>query len=61
MPRYDAQRLEPKWQKFWDENATFRTPNPGESELADGNVTLKNMATGEQKTIARNLVAAKLK
>ncbi len=33
----------------------------GESELADGNVTLKNMATGEQKTIARNLVAAKLK
>ena len=25
MPRYDAQRIEPKWQKFWDDNATFQT------------------------------------
>ena len=27
MPRYDFQRIEPKWQKFWDENQTFVTPN----------------------------------
>ena len=27
MPRYDAQRIEPKWQKFWDEHQTFITPN----------------------------------
>ena len=26
MPRYDAGRIEPKWQAFWDENKTFRTP-----------------------------------
>ncbi len=30
----------------------------GESEIADGKVTLKNMKTGEQKTIDRNGVAA---
>lgn len=24
MPRYEASRIEPKWQKFWDENQTFR-------------------------------------
>lgn len=23
MPRYDAQRIEPKWQQYWKENATF--------------------------------------
>lgn len=29
MPRYDAARIEPKWQAYWDEHATFRTPeNP---------------------------------
>src|SRR5690349_13638143 len=27
MPRYDAQRIEARWQKFWDENKTFVTPN----------------------------------
>ena len=27
MPRYDAQRIEPKWQAYWDENQTFRTPD----------------------------------
>ncbi len=27
MPRYDFQRIEPKWQKFWDENRTFVTLN----------------------------------
>jgi leucyl-tRNA synthetase len=27
MPRYDAQRIESRWQKFWDEHKTFVTPN----------------------------------
>lgn len=27
MPRYDANRIEAKWQKYWEENQTFRTPN----------------------------------
>jgi leucyl-tRNA synthetase len=31
MPRYDAQRIEPKWQKFWDEHQTFITPNTPQS------------------------------
>ena len=26
MPRYQPALLEPKWQRFWEENATFRTP-----------------------------------
>ncbi len=25
MPRYDAQRIEPKWQKYWEDQQTFRT------------------------------------
>ncbi|MDQ3330878.1 MAG: class I tRNA ligase family protein, partial [Planctomycetota bacterium] len=25
MPRYDAARIEPKWQAYWDEHETFRT------------------------------------
>lgn len=27
MPRYDAARIEPKWQAYWEEHATFRTPD----------------------------------
>ena len=27
MPRYDPKRIEPYWQKFWDDNQTFRTPD----------------------------------
>jgi len=27
MPRYNPSVIEPKWQKYWDENATFRTPD----------------------------------
>jgi len=27
MPRYDAKRIEAKWQAHWDQNATFATPN----------------------------------
>ena len=26
MPRYQPAQLEPKWQRFWEANATFRTP-----------------------------------
>jgi leucyl-tRNA synthetase len=28
--RYEPSVIEPKWQKFWEENATFRTPGPGD-------------------------------
>ncbi len=27
MPRYDARRIEARWQQYWDENSTFRTPD----------------------------------
>ncbi len=27
MPRYDARRIEAKWQAYWDEQGTFITPN----------------------------------
>lgn len=27
MPRYDAKRIEAKWQAFWDKHGTFVTPN----------------------------------
>ncbi len=26
MPRYDPQRIEKKWQDFWEQNRTFETP-----------------------------------
>ena len=26
MPRYDAKRIEPKWQAFWEQHRTFETP-----------------------------------
>src|SRR5471030_2383230 len=29
--KYTPSELEPKWQKFWAENKTFRTLNPGEA------------------------------
>jgi histidyl-tRNA synthetase len=32
----------------------------GESELAENKVTLKNMQTGEQETVAREEIAAKV-
>ncbi len=28
MPAYHAQRIEPKWQAFWERNKTFRTGDP---------------------------------
>jgi len=27
MPRYNPAEIEPKWQKFWEENQTFKTPD----------------------------------
>jgi leucyl-tRNA synthetase len=30
---YPFDRFEPKWQRFWDESRTFRTPNPGEKNF----------------------------
>ena len=27
MPRYDHQRIEPKWQAYCDEHDTFKTPD----------------------------------
>jgi leucyl-tRNA synthetase len=35
MPRYDPKRIEPKWQRYWEENRTFATPDaiPGRKKL----------------------------
>src|SRR5437660_1660276 len=30
---YPFDRLEPKWQRFWDERRTFHAPNPGEKNF----------------------------
>lgn len=32
MPRYNPAEIEPKWQAFWEENETFRTPEMPEGE-----------------------------
>src|SRR5690606_13231134 len=34
MPRYDASRIEPKWQAYWDEHQTFRTPDQPSADSA---------------------------
>jgi leucyl-tRNA synthetase len=31
MPRYSPETIESKWQSFWNENKTFKTPNPGDA------------------------------
>jgi leucyl-tRNA synthetase len=34
MPRYNPATIEPKWQKYWEENQTFRTPRlPNEKKI----------------------------
>jgi leucyl-tRNA synthetase len=34
MPRYDPRRIEPRWQNFWEQNRTFKTPAlPGSEKL----------------------------
>jgi len=30
---YNHQDIEKKWQKYWDENKTFHTPNPGDEDF----------------------------
>ena len=32
MPRYNPATIEPKWQKFWEENRTFKAPRLPEGE-----------------------------
>ena len=32
MPRYNPARIEPKWQQFWEQHRTFRTPELPEGE-----------------------------
>ena len=32
MPRYNPAEIEPRWQRYWDENKTFRTPDTVEME-----------------------------
>ena len=32
MPKYNPNEIEPKWQKYWDENRTFETPVKPEGE-----------------------------
>ena len=31
--QYPFQQIEPKWQRFWDENQTYRAPNPGDPDF----------------------------
>ena len=33
MAGYDFTEIEKKWQSYWQENATFRQPNPGEKDF----------------------------
>ena len=32
MPHYDPHRIEPKWQQYWEEHATFRAPDVPQNE-----------------------------
>ena len=34
MPSYNPADVERRWQAFWDEHKTFRTPDPGSAEVA---------------------------
>ncbi len=33
MPSYNPADVEPRWQAYWDANATFRTPDPGDPSV----------------------------
>ncbi len=35
MEKYDFTEIEKKWQAYWEQNETFRQPNPGEANFAD--------------------------
>ncbi|MGH7127278.1 MAG: class I tRNA ligase family protein, partial [Planctomycetaceae bacterium] len=43
MPRYDFARIEPKWQRHWDEHQTFRTPEPDEFHGRGGKLYVLDM------------------
>ena len=30
---YNHDDIEKKWQKYWDENKIFKTPNPGDKDF----------------------------
>ncbi len=32
MPRYNPKEIEPRWQRYWDENKTFKTPDAVEGK-----------------------------
>ena len=34
MPSYNPADIEPRWQAYWEANATFRTPDPGDPSVA---------------------------
>ena len=34
MPSYNPADVEPRWQAYWETNATFRTPDPGDPSVA---------------------------
>ncbi len=36
MAGYDFAAIEKKWQQYWEDNGTFRQPNPGEEGFRDG-------------------------
>ena len=31
--RYEPAKIEPKWQKYWEEHNTYRTPGPGDADF----------------------------
>ena len=35
MAGYDFAAIEKKWQQYWEQNQTFRQPNPGEKGFQD--------------------------
>jgi leucyl-tRNA synthetase len=44
MPRYDAQRVEAKWQSYWEEQKTFVTPNtPPQGSESKGKLYVLDM------------------
>ncbi len=34
MPSYHPREIEPRWQAYWEEHRTFRTPDPGDPSVA---------------------------
>ena len=36
MPRYNPSQIEAKWQNYWEENQTFKTPEMPQGEKLPG-------------------------